>query len=446
MRRPSRIQSKRISKHAEPLGAEERLRPDDDGVERRCPHVLLAGDLRLAVRPDAVQREVLGERVHLRDAVDGCRGDVDEPADAGLPGGVEQLRRPVDVHGHDLAARAADRQAPPPHARRRRRRSRAARAFASSRMSPRISTMSLLDRIVDGDEVERAHLVALGDEVAREVQAEKARTAGDGVDGYRETVTACAGRGAGCGGGFESTRTAAASSTAMPIVASPTQAARELRHERVAAIDERPRDHVMQPSPRERDRHERELDEQHVPVALRPQVGDVRQPQDAQVDPGRDERGDQHRREPRDSGGTPRAVARARAARRRARAARGRRATGTPPRGEPSRRAPTSTTLPRRQPSAPRARGRKRSRARARTRARAGRAARAARRGRRAPRRARSRASSRRRPSRTAPARDRRQVAVEEVPEGQLQRILGTQQERGDARPRGRRPHRGRRA
>ena len=80
-----------------------------------------------------------------------------------------------------------------------------------------------LDGIVHGHDVERVHLVALSDEVAREVQAEEACTSGDGVNGYLETVTACAGRGAGCGGGFESTRTAAARRTAIPIVASPTR-------------------------------------------------------------------------------------------------------------------------------------------------------------------------------------------------------------------------------
>src|SRR5881409_3888962 len=38
---------------AQPLRPEERLRPDDDGLERRRADKLLAGDLRLPVRADS---------------------------------------------------------------------------------------------------------------------------------------------------------------------------------------------------------------------------------------------------------------------------------------------------------------------------------------------------------------------------------------------------------
>ncbi len=80
-----------------------------------------------------------------------------------------------------------------------------------------------LDRVVDRHDVERADVVALRQQMPREVQAEKARTSGDRVRSYGETVTACVGFGTGWGGGFESTSTAAASSTAIPTDASPSR-------------------------------------------------------------------------------------------------------------------------------------------------------------------------------------------------------------------------------
>ena len=78
-----------------------------------------------------------------------------------------------------------------------------------------------LHRVIHRQDVERADGVAAGREEAREVQAEKARASGDRVGPYFWTVTASVGRGTGRGGGFESTRTAAASSTAIPTDASP---------------------------------------------------------------------------------------------------------------------------------------------------------------------------------------------------------------------------------
>jgi hypothetical protein len=53
----------------------------------------------------------------------------------------------------------------------------------------------------------------------------------------------------------------------------------------------------MERAPRERDRDERELDEQHPAVRLLPQRRHVRQAQDAEVDSGRHKQADQHRRE-----------------------------------------------------------------------------------------------------------------------------------------------------
>ena len=80
-----------------------------------------------------------------------------------------------------------------------------------------------LDRVVDRNEVERPHVEPARDEGPRQVQSEEARASGDRKGRYRRTVTACVGCGTGCGGGFESTSTAAASSTAMPTDASPSK-------------------------------------------------------------------------------------------------------------------------------------------------------------------------------------------------------------------------------
>src|SRR5438270_56842 len=84
-----------------------------------------------------------------------------------------------------------------------------------------------------------------------------------------------------------------------PRIGNAEQAARELVRERMPALDERPGDHVVQTAPRERDRDEGQLHEQDVPVTLRPEVGHLRQAEDAQVDAGGDQQRDQDRRQPR---------------------------------------------------------------------------------------------------------------------------------------------------
>ena len=64
--------------HAEPLRADEGLRPQDDDLEPTPPGLArdaLGLDLRLAVVADADERRVLADRVVLRDAVDRGRGD-----------------------------------------------------------------------------------------------------------------------------------------------------------------------------------------------------------------------------------------------------------------------------------------------------------------------------------------------------------------------------------
>src|SRR5206468_417169 len=75
-------------------------------------------------------------------------------------------------------------------------------------------------------DVERAHVVAVGKEPARQVQAEKARAARDRPEHYLGTLLAVGGVGAGCTGGFAFTSTAAASRTDMPTRLSPTMLAR----------------------------------------------------------------------------------------------------------------------------------------------------------------------------------------------------------------------------
>ena len=98
-------------------------------------------------------------------------------------------------------------------------------------------------------------------------------------------------------GGFESTRNAATSSTARPTAALAARGSRT-RGAHVGALEARLDDEVVEAAPGERDGDERELHDQHVPVAGRPQVVERRQPQHAEVDPGGEQRGDQHRREP----------------------------------------------------------------------------------------------------------------------------------------------------
>src|SRR5213076_1503941 len=74
---------------AEALGPEEGLRPDDDRLERGGLDQPLASDLRLAVRPDADERRVLPERMHLRDAVHSGRRDVHDATYARVACGLE---------------------------------------------------------------------------------------------------------------------------------------------------------------------------------------------------------------------------------------------------------------------------------------------------------------------------------------------------------------------
>ena len=91
-----------------------------------------------------------------------------------------------------------------------------------------------------------------------------------------------------------------ASSTAIATALSPTR----LRESRPSTPARSIRGHgeeVVHGAPGERERDEPELHEQHVAVARRPEVVDVRQPQDAQVRPRDEQQGDEHGREPREA-------------------------------------------------------------------------------------------------------------------------------------------------
>ena len=173
---------------------------------------------RLAVRADAHQGKVLEERMHLGHAVHGGRRDVDNASNHGANGRREQRRSAVDVDRHDLLPRPADRQRGSRVHEHVRAVAKLLRAFGVAHVAADLGQVSL-DRVVHRHDVERADVVALRQQMPREVQAEKTRTSGDRVRSYGETVTACVGFGT----GLESTSTAAASRTAIPTDASPSR-------------------------------------------------------------------------------------------------------------------------------------------------------------------------------------------------------------------------------
>ena len=168
--------------HAQALGPDERLRAQDDHLEPTAPDAVcdpLGLDLRLAVVADPDERCVLAERVVLRDPVDRRRRDQDRPANAGLERGRERDRGAVDVDGADRLARGLDRE-------RRRRVDEHVGAVDETGGGGRVADVAaqllgpaLQLLVVERREVERAHVVALGEQTPREVQAEEARAAGD---------------------------------------------------------------------------------------------------------------------------------------------------------------------------------------------------------------------------------------------------------------------------
>ena len=110
MRRPSRIQSKRISNtpsRSGPRNVFGRMITLSSGDARTSSsHAIFDSPY----APDAVRAESSRQRMHLRHAVHRGRRDVDDAPTPALARGREQRGGPVDVHGHDLAPRAADRQ------------------------------------------------------------------------------------------------------------------------------------------------------------------------------------------------------------------------------------------------------------------------------------------------------------------------------------------------
>ena len=176
----------------EPLGPDERLRAQDHAVQA-APHEGADGvfglDLRLAVVADAVERVVLLDRMLVRHAVDGV--DVDEtnttrtPASAAAESRVSVPSTLTDsISARDprigSAAAACTRIRAPWTS---------SRAAVSSRMSPELANLSFELRVVEADEVERPHLVPVGEEPTSQVQAEKSRSAADGPD-HRARLTA----------------------------------------------------------------------------------------------------------------------------------------------------------------------------------------------------------------------------------------------------------------
>ena len=152
MRRPSRIQSNRISKtpsRSGPMNVFGRRTTTSSPRRPRPPGDPLRLDLRLAVVADADERRVLAQRVVLGDPVDGRRGDQHRAADARLERGGERDSRPVHVRPSGSRRARPGSEAPPPHGRPRRPRPRGgprrrgrARRPRSSSTEPRAPSSS----------------------------------------------------------------------------------------------------------------------------------------------------------------------------------------------------------------------------------------------------------------------------------------------------------------
>ena len=176
---------------AEPFGPDERLRAQDHAVQA-APHEradrVLGLDLGLAVVADAVERVILLDRVLVRHAVD-SGGDEHDAPHAGLGGGRKQGQRAVDVDGLDLRPRSADRKrGRGVHEDPRALNELARRRFVTD-VPSELANLSFELRVVQADEVERPHLVPVGEEPTGEVQPEKSGSAADGPD-HRARLTA----------------------------------------------------------------------------------------------------------------------------------------------------------------------------------------------------------------------------------------------------------------
>ena len=113
IRRPSRIQSKRISNtpsRSGPMNVFGRMITTSSPRRPNSPRELLGLDLRLAVPPDPDERIVLDDRMPLGDAVDGGRRDQDDAPNAGGERAREHVRGALDVDRANRCARRLDRQ------------------------------------------------------------------------------------------------------------------------------------------------------------------------------------------------------------------------------------------------------------------------------------------------------------------------------------------------
>src|SRR5207253_493985 len=89
----------------EPLGPDERFRPDDRRLDGGDAAQRLGVDLRLAVPPDADERVVLLDRMLLRYSVHRRRGNEDDAPGTGVVRRVQDVLRAADVDRADRIAR-----------------------------------------------------------------------------------------------------------------------------------------------------------------------------------------------------------------------------------------------------------------------------------------------------------------------------------------------------
>ena len=269
-----------------------------------------------------------------------------------------------------------------------------------------------------------------------EVQAEEAGPARDRDPHQcgrrsRARVAAC---GLDRGGGAELTRTAAASRTSDRDRALADAGSAAVRAG-VSPRSSRGRTRKWWAAPQQSATpDDRQLDEQRLPVARRPEIGHGRQPHDREIRAGEHEHGRRARSRAARSRGTPRGAAPVPAATRTRRAPRARRPRATPRPGGDSRRAPVShvefgstawcpdsespvanpSAITKRRPEQPRAVEQPGEEQQRRD----------------------QREAEGHRDERHAEARlrrERREVAVHQVDERELERVLGAQDERGDA-------------
>lgn len=186
-------------KDAETLGTDERLRAKYGHTLAHPAEVrtdFLGLDLRLAVRPDAIERRLLGDRVRIVGSVDRGRGHVDNAVDGLLLCGPEDVSRAVDGGLADApVVPQRERSGGVNHRVRANRCDRLADAFLVADVA--FDVLDALDLVLVFErlEVERGHVPAALFEVLAGVESQKARTAGDHHRPWlREPLVAFGGR------------------------------------------------------------------------------------------------------------------------------------------------------------------------------------------------------------------------------------------------------------